>query len=240
MTLINKDRALFLTDNVDFHYCHGALKDYLGLGMIYYMLPYILKAKTCVCIGSGGGFVPSIMRQAQIDMGIANISETHLIDANLPEAGWCAPNYVDDNSTFRKNHPDIKIHIIKSVNAVQLFDKIDYLHIDADHSFEGTMADFLNYKGLMSENSAITFHDTGHPDNTVSEDEAIVGINRVIDYIRTLDDYELINFPENGGGAAIVRKRLPVDCNKISEHYQGWRTAQLSDGTRITTKKSGT
>ena len=40
----------------------------LAAGMIYYSLAYSLKARTCVNLGSGGGFVPRMLRQAQRDL----------------------------------------------------------------------------------------------------------------------------------------------------------------------------
>ena len=38
--------------------------------------------------------------------------------------------------------------------------KIDYLHIDGDHSYEGVKKDFELYSTIMSENGIITIHDT--------------------------------------------------------------------------------
>jgi len=36
---------------------HGADGDYLGMGLFYYSIVYMLKARVAVCLGSGGGFV---------------------------------------------------------------------------------------------------------------------------------------------------------------------------------------
>ena len=38
--------------------------------------------------------------------------------------------------------------------------KIDYLHIDADHTYEGCKLDFDLYSTIMSENGIISIHDT--------------------------------------------------------------------------------
>ena len=38
--------------------------------------------------------------------------------------------------------------------------KIDYLHIDTDHSYEQVKWDFENYSTLLSEHGIITIHDT--------------------------------------------------------------------------------
>src|SRR5262245_47159520 len=53
---------------------HGAEGDYLGMGLLYYALVYGMRAKVAVCLGSGGGFVPRLMRQAQRDLGVAHRS----------------------------------------------------------------------------------------------------------------------------------------------------------------------
>jgi hypothetical protein len=44
---------------------HGAVNNFAGMGSIYYALTYTYKAKKCVCLGSGGGFVPKLMHLAQ-------------------------------------------------------------------------------------------------------------------------------------------------------------------------------
>ena len=38
--------------------------------------------------------------------------------------------------------------------------KIDYLHIDADHTYEGCKQDFDLYSTIMNENGIISIHDT--------------------------------------------------------------------------------
>ena len=43
---------------------HAATASFLGSGILYYSFTYMLKAKVAVCLGSGGGFVPRLMRQA--------------------------------------------------------------------------------------------------------------------------------------------------------------------------------
>ena len=51
----------------------------LGAGILYYGIVYASKAKTCVCLGSGGGFVPRLMRQAQRDLKL-QAAQTILVD----------------------------------------------------------------------------------------------------------------------------------------------------------------
>jgi hypothetical protein len=71
----------------------GAAGEFLGSRLLYYTLAYMTKAQLCVCIGTGGGYVPRMMRQAQRDLRV--VGETLIIDANRPEAGWGAPMWLD-------------------------------------------------------------------------------------------------------------------------------------------------
>ena len=186
---------------------HGATHDYAGLGLLYYALVYILRPKICVCLGSGGAFVPRIIRQAQRDLGIAKASKTILVDGNLPEKGWGKPKYLNKNSFFRKNFPDVKIIIRSTKDAAKLFKnkkiKIDYLHIDADHSYKGSFSDYKIYKKLMNDRFIITFHDT----------RSCLGVRKTINEMRSQKDVDVIDFNEFWCGFAIVkpRKAPPLD-----------------------------
>lgn len=53
----------FLTHEAAWADSHNGRGDYLGTGMFYYALAYMKKAKLCICLGSGGGFVPRIMNR---------------------------------------------------------------------------------------------------------------------------------------------------------------------------------
>lgn len=142
---------------------HGADPDtaYLGAGLLYYTLPYMLRAKLCVCIGSGGGFVPRLMRQAQRDLGLTD-ARTILIDGNT--GPWCRPSWLDKDAFFRQAYPEIEIILAKSADVWAREEtrkwQIDYLHIDGDHSHKGSLDDFQKFEPLMASRGLITFHDT--------------------------------------------------------------------------------
>lgn len=149
-----------LTAHASWADSHAAENDYLGVGLLYYTLVYIAKAKTCVCLGSGGGFVPRLIRQAQRDLNISN-AETILVDGNMGNYG--RPDWLCDDSFFKQQFPDIQIITDTTYNAlttIKLKNRIDYLHVDADHSLAGVLEDFENYLPFMSEHGIITFHDT--------------------------------------------------------------------------------
>ncbi len=198
----------YLTSEAHWHRSHAASQGFLGGGMLYYGFAYALRARMCVCLGSGGGFVPRVLRQAQRDMGLSR-SHTILVDANLRDAGWGKPKWLPKGSMLRKEFPEILIVLNTTDAAFHKFFvprgiKIDYLHIDADHSYEACLADFDNYSSIMAKSFVISIHDTDMP--TVA---------RVVEDLRKRDGLELIDLPDLGRGVAFVRPRLPANQEKL-------------------------
>lgn len=177
----------YLTNNLEFDYrgeeeinpvpyrwSHGATDTHLGDGLIIYSLIQYMRAKVCVCLGSGGGFIPRIMTQARYDLYKQNIFEgnpdfnygdigsTYVVDAMNGIGG--VVDWFAEESFFRRTfHP----RIINSTTEEAFYDffvlqdiKIDYLHIDAGHSYENVKEDFELYSQLISENGIISMHDT--------------------------------------------------------------------------------
>ena len=168
----------FITNNDDtpvpYRWTHGATDLHIGDGIMVYSIIQHMKAKNCVCIGSGGGFIPRIMTQARIDLHKQNIFEgngdynwgdigtTYVVDACNGVGG---PNDLDDEDSFyRKNfYP----RFIKSTSVDAYYDffvrqdiKIDVLWIDGDHTYEGVKTDFELYSKILSDNGIIIIHDT--------------------------------------------------------------------------------
>src|SRR4051812_20243373 len=107
--LVNEEYAAqYLTSNACWHRSHGTTGPFLGGAMLYYAFAYALRARIAVCLGSGGGFVPRVLRQAQRDLRLAR-SRTFLVDANRQEAGWGCPNWLSKDSLFRKEFPEVTI-----------------------------------------------------------------------------------------------------------------------------------
>jgi hypothetical protein len=159
---------------VKYRWTHGATDLHLGDGMLIYSLILFNRAKTCVCIGSGGGFIPRLMTQARRDLweqGIfegnnqtewGDIGTTLIIDAANGVGGFT--DWTEENS-FLRQHFDPQVILETSERAfydyfVRQDIKIDYLHIDGDHSYNGVKKDFDLYSTIMSENGIITIHDT--------------------------------------------------------------------------------
>lgn len=179
-----------------FHPAYHGAKSFLGGGILHYAFPYMYKSKCCVCLGSGSGFVPRLMRQAQFDLNIHNESETILVDANMPEAGWGSPDYHNEPNFFTENF-DVKIIKQTTKEALNFFKnkQIDYLHIDADHSYEWAKHDFENYSKLVPVHGIITLHDS----------MVETGVPTVVQEIRDSGKYDVCNI-RIGTGVAIVRK----------------------------------
>ncbi len=162
------------TNPVPYRWSHGATDTHLGDGLIIYSLIQYMRAKVCVCLGSGGGFIPRIMTQARYDLHKQNIFEgnpdfnygdigsTYVVDAMNGIGG--VVDWFAEESFFRRTfHP----RIINSTTEEAFYDffvlqdiKIDYLHIDAGHSYENVKEDFDLYSQIMSDNGIISMHDT--------------------------------------------------------------------------------
>lgn len=190
--MLDKEKIASIISEDRFADSHGAslTENHLGTGMLYYTIPYMLKAKLCVCLGSGSGFVPKLMREAQRDLNISD-ARTILIDADVWNPAEGIPDYHDRETKFRRDYPDVEVWRERtSVSASKFHPRsINYLHIDADHSYEGVQGDFQTYFPLMSNGGMISFHDT----NSHS-----TGVPRFIDNLRAWS-LEMLIFPEGAG-----------------------------------------
>ena len=178
----------FITSNegtpVTYRWTHGATEKHLGDAIIIYSIIQMMRSKTVVCLGSGGGFIPRVMIQAHQDLVEQGIFEKHntwndiqvfVVDAANGVGG--ENNWKNKDSFFRKYfHPRVLIDTTE--NAYYNFFvkqdlKIDYLHIDADHSYEGVKKDFQLYSKILNKNGIISIHDTDqkyHDNFLISDD----------------------------------------------------------------------
>ena len=220
-TLINTDLVKnIITNNgeegsVPYRWTHGANDIEMGDGLLVYSFIQFIRAKTCVCIGSGGGFIPRIMTQSRKDMwemGIfggnpdvswGDIGCTYVVDANNGIGG--KSDIGDEESFFRKHfHP----RVILETSERAFYDffirqgiGIDYLHIDGDHSYEGVKRDFELYSTIMNPNGIISIHDTDSEYQStfiVTDDEkknfhSFDGPVKFIEELRNNPEWDLVN-----------------------------------------------
>ena len=151
--------------SVSYRWTHGANDVYMGAGIMYFSIPYFLKAETCVCLGSGGGFVPRLRTDCMWELQETNMiamGEVYVVDATNGvngEVDW------NEGDSFLREKFNPKFLNTTTEDAFYNFFvkrdiKIDYLHIDADHTYEGVKKDFELYSTLMNENGIISIHDT--------------------------------------------------------------------------------
>jgi hypothetical protein len=225
-------------DLVPYLWTHGATKSHLGDGMIVYSLIQHMRAKVCVCIGSGGGFIPRIITQARIDLHNQQILEgnpdynwgdigvTYLVDACNGVGG---PTDIEDETSFfrTKFYP----RLIKSTSVDAYYDffvrqdiKIDFLFIDGDHSYEGVKKDFELYSKIISDNGTIVLHDTDknyEKSLIVSEDSKkdhypFDGPSKLVEELQQSPEWNLINLHNfrilmdkpSSSGITIINKKV--------------------------------
>jgi hypothetical protein len=189
---------------------HGIESAFLGSGMLNFALPYTLRAKVCVCIGSGGGVVPALMALAQAEASVQD-PLTILVDANLAAAGMGSPErergWMSKGNTFTDMFPEIRIHIEKSIDFSRAYVgrygvPIDCLHIDGDHTMDGCFTDFEVFEPLLADSAIVTLHDTRYS-----------SVQKAMGYIRQkYPNFDIVDMPELGQGFAIAKRRLNATC----------------------------
>lgn len=231
------DAGNMILEPVKYRWTHGATDLHLGDGLIIYSLIQFNRAKTCVCIGSGGGFIPRIMTQARKDLWEQKIFEgnnstewgdigtTIIIDASNGVGGFT--DWTEENSFLRQHFAP---QVILETSERAYYDyfvrqdiKIDYLHIDGDHSYEGVKKDFELYSTIISENGIITIHDTDQnyhntflvPDNQQADFDTFDGPAKFIKELENDNEWNLVNLknfsmfdkkPTSTGLAILTRK----------------------------------
>lgn len=242
MSLVDLDfiQKYITTNNgpeVPYRWSHGTNLLHIGDGIVIYALIQQLRAKTCVCLGSGGGFIPRIMTQARRDLytqGIftgrdnerwGDIGVTYVVDACNGVGGEVS--WADEKSFFRTTFQPA---FIKDTTENAFYNffvkqgiKIDFLHIDADHSFEGVKQDFDLYSTIMNPGGIISLHDSdaSYESNLIVTEEhkptwdKFDGPAKLVDslddsweVIRLFNEGKLRNAPSTTG-LTIVQKKEP-------------------------------
>jgi hypothetical protein len=218
--IINQDFIINnITSNggemVPYLWSHGATSEHMGDGLIVYSIIQHMRAKNCVCIGSGGGYIPRIMTQARLDLhkqhifngdnnsNWGDIGATYVVDACNGVGGH---NDLEDETSYYRTV--FNPRFIKATSYDAFYDffirqdiKIDVLFIDGDHSYEGVKSDFELYSTILSDKGIIMLHDTdAEYEETfiVSEDAKkdhyrFDGPSKLIKELQENPDWNLIN-----------------------------------------------
>ena len=229
MTILNYDYIKkHITKNdgkedVPYRWSHGATDKHLGDGILIYSLIQFFKFKSLVCLGSGGGFIPRIMTQARVDLYDSQIFEgnrdynwgdigaTYLVDASNGVGG--NTDWINEDSFFRKTFFP-RVILETTENAYYNFFvkediKIDYLHIDAGHTYKDVKQDFDLYSKLLSPNGIISIHDTDESfekEHIVTNDVEVQnnhdnfanGPSKLVTELKNNKEWEIFNFFNNG------------------------------------------
>ena len=224
-------------ESVPYRWTHGATDFHLGDGLIVYSLVQHMRAKTCVCIGSGGGFIPRLITQARKDLydqqifsgnsdfNWGDIGVTYLVDACNGIGG---PNDLErENSFFNTTfHP----RLIKETSENAYYNyfvlqdiKIDLLFIDGDHSYEGVKLDFELYSKILSPDGIIILHDIDKnyelsmviPEDIKKDHDPFDGPSKLIEELEKNTEWNLVklhNFrilkdKPSSTGITIINKR---------------------------------
>jgi hypothetical protein len=136
-------------------------------------------------------------RQLVQDGEIAKVDVT-LVDADI--GPWGRPVYGHEGID---GWPEIKLVVKLTQDAADMFSRIDYLHVDADHSFEAVISDLRSYGPRMAENAwAITVHDTCNPTSFHQ-----VGAYRAARQWANENEHDMITFGWGAGVSVIVPRK---------------------------------
>jgi hypothetical protein len=144
------------------------------------------------------------------DYNWGDIGVTYVVDADNGIGGNV--DWKNEDSFFRKTfYPRVIFDTTENAfynHFVKEDIKIDYLHIDAGHSFEDVKRDFELYKNILSPNGIISIHDTDVSfekqyivtDEIKSDDhqEITNGPSELVELLKQDSSWEIFNFFNNG------------------------------------------
>jgi cephalosporin hydroxylase len=106
---------------------------------------------------------PNIETLISIDMPIPPSDERYnqMMECKSKWLEWI-PEFTQFQQFIGDSHD---VTLIETVQDNNVFNDVDMLHIDGDHTYEGVKADFENFKSLVKKGGMIVFHDiAGIPD----------------------------------------------------------------------------
>jgi len=150
-----------------------------------------------------------------VQEGLIERIDVTLVDANT--GIWGRPEY----ESASEIDPELKLVKRLSTEAAGQFHDIDYLHLDADHSYAGTRADLEAYfPRLTPARWAITIHDTFNPGALA--DGLPVGAWHAAEAFARRNRLSIVNF-EIGCGTALIMPRATKLASPRRRRLHDWR-----------------
>jgi len=185
---------------VPYRWTHGATTEHMGDGLIVYSIIQHMRAKTCVCIGSGGGFIPRIMTQARLDLHKQNIFEgnpdinwgdigvTYIVDACNGIGG---PNDLENEESYY--HKQFQPRLIKSTSEDAYYNFF-VLQDDTDATYEENL--------LVTEDNKKDYYRFDGPSKLVKELENNPDFNLI-----NLHNFRILPNKPSSTGITIINKK---------------------------------
>ena len=117
---------------------------------------------------------------------------------------------VDISAPQFQLEPNMEYHVLTTDEYFKNLDpniKFDTVFIDADHSHEQSLLDFMNVKDKVIEDGFIFLHDTYPYDPIFFDKHACNDVYKTALYIKQnlIDDFEIVTLPINPG-VTIIKK----------------------------------
>ena len=139
--------------------------------------------------------------------------DTVIISVDLPGGShgggypkWRIPIYksfpIIRKKLFLIRKDSHKLSTLNKVKKILKHNKLDFLFIDGDHTYNGVKKDFMLYSPLVKENGIIAFHDI-----VVHPPESNCHVNKLWNELK--EKYKSTEFVENwnqkGGGIGVIK-----------------------------------
>jgi len=194
------------------HAAQNAYAENPGFGLLHYALIRNMRPEHVLCLGSRGGFIPAFCALACHDNGKGFVDFVDAgFNANHPKgwAGvglWSSKNF-NAARHFGKLADFIAVHVELSRDFCERTEtQYEYIHVDADHSYEGVKDDFDIWWPRLLPGGIVAFHDATRK-RIHTKLWGDIGVARFLDEIhlqRGLTVFEL----QFGQGLAMIQKGL--------------------------------
>ena len=190
-------------------HAQGGADNNLGLGWLYYGLARILRPATVVVIGSYRGFVPMVFGRALADNGEGG--QVHFLDPSMVDDFWKdgagVEAYFASHGLSNIRHYLATTQQFVAAPAFAELQSIGMVFIDGYHSEEQARFDHEAFRGRLSSDAIVLFHDSirERTSRIYGEDRAYVHtVKRYVDALKRDPGLQVLDLPF-GDGVTLVR-----------------------------------